>query len=158
MANEDVKIYDWDDEITDDGYTSEETVTLPAGNYPFEVIKTEKAWYETKGGSIPSCNMAKVYLRVDGGELGRAIVVENLYLTSKMEWKAANFFRSVGMKKHGEPIKWSQIDHCAGEHGRCAVLVDSYQANGQTRQINRVDKFFDPEDAAPKKAFKKGSF
>ena len=45
--NTENKAMDWDDEITDDGeYSGEESVILPDGNYPFEVIKTEQVWYD----------------------------------------------------------------------------------------------------------------
>ena len=85
MANDEVRVIDWDDEIQDDGqYSGEESVVLPEGNYPFEVIKTEQAWYDGST-KIPACNMAKVYLRVDGGELGKALCVENIYLLEKRE-------------------------------------------------------------------------
>lgn len=158
MADTEMRVYDWDDEITTDGYASEESVVLPKGNYPFEVIKTEKFFYDGKG-SLPACNAVKVYLRVDGGDLGKALCVENLYLCEKMEWKAASFFRSIGLKKHGEPIKWRLIDHADGERGRCSIYVDTYTSNGQERQNNKIDRFFDPsEPAAPKKTFTKGSF
>ena len=80
--NEEVKVLDWDDQITNDGeYSGEESVVLPEGNYPFEVIKTEQAWFDGSA-KIPACNMAKVFLRVDGGELGKALCVENTCLKS----------------------------------------------------------------------------
>ena len=152
------KIIGWDDEIVNDGeYSGEETVLLPAGNYPFEVIKTEQAWYDG-GDKIPACNMAKIFLRVDGGELGKALCVENIYLLEKLEWKAAAFLRSIGLKKHGEPIAWRQLTHCDGETGRCKVYVDEYKVNGEVRKSNNIRSFFDKEEQAPKKAFKKGAF
>ena len=152
------KVIGWDDEIVNDGeYSGEETVLLPAGNYPFEVIKTEQAWYDG-GDKIPACNMAKIFLRVDGGELGKALCVENIYLLEKLEWKAAAFLRSIGLKKHGEPIAWRQLTHCDGETGRCKVYVDEYKVNGEVRKSNKIKSFFDKEEQAPKKAFKKGAF
>ena len=60
MAKNEERVIDWDDQITDDGeYSGEESVVLPEGNYPFEVIKVEKAWYDGSS-KIPACNMAKV--------------------------------------------------------------------------------------------------
>jgi hypothetical protein len=133
-------------------------VLLPAGNYPFEVVKTEKAWYDG-GDKIPACNMAKIFLRVDGGELGKALCVENIYLLEKLEWKAAAFLRSIGLKKHGEPIAWRQLTHCDGETGRCKIYVDEYTGkDGEKKQSNKIRNFFDKEEQAPKKAFKKGAF
>ena len=158
MAKTEETVIGWDDEIVNDGeYSGEETVLLPAGNYPFEVIKTEQAWYDG-GDKIPACNMAKIFLRVDGGELGKALCVENIYLLEKLEWKAAAFLRSIGLKKHGEPIAWRQLTHCDGETGRCKVYVDEYKVNGEVRKSNNIRSFFDKEEQAPKKAFKKGAF
>ena len=33
---EEIKVYDWDDMITDDGQETYESVVLPEGKYPFE--------------------------------------------------------------------------------------------------------------------------
>ncbi len=157
MADE--RIIDWDDQITNDGeYSGEESTILPEGNYPFEVIKTEQSWYNGSA-KIPACNMAKVFLRVDGGSLGKALCVENIYLIERLEWKAAAFLRSIGLKKHGEPTKWRQLVHCDGETGRCRVYVEEYTGkDGTTKQTNRVKNFFDKEEAVAKKAFTKGAF
>ena len=63
------------------------------------------------------------------------------------------------LKKHGEDISWRKLLHCDGETGRCQIYVDEYEGrDGQTRQSNKVKKFFDKEEQAPKKAFKKGDF
>ena len=157
--NNEVKVLDWDDEITSDGeYSGEESVVLPEGNYDFEVIKTEQAWYDGSS-KIPACNMAKIFLRIDGGDLGKALCVENIYLLDKMEWKAAAFLRSVGMKKHGESIVWRKLVHCDGETGRCRIYVDEYTGkDGEKRQSNKIKNFFDKEEQKPKKEFKKGAF
>ena len=155
---EEMKVYDWDDEITNDGNEEFETVTLPEGVYPFEVIKVEKAWHE-KSDKLPECNMAKVFLRIDGGEMGTGLCVENLYLCEKTEWRAASFLRSIGLKKHGEPTVWRNLTHCDGEKGRCKVVVNKYKdKDNNERSNNKVDKFYDKEEAAPKKAFTKGAF
>ena len=159
MADTEIKIIDWDDEITTDGdYSGEETVVLPEGNYPFEVIKTDKQIYPGSP-KMQSCNMAKIYLRVDGGDLGKALCVENIYLLPKMEWKAAAFLRSIGLKKHGEPIKWRQLAQCDGETGRCHIYVEEYTGkDGTVRQGNKVKNFFDKEEQTAKKAYSKGAF
>ena len=162
MADTENRVIDWDDEITDDGeYSGEENVILPEGNYPFEVIKTEQAWFDGSA-RIPACNMAKVFLRIDGGDLGKALCVEQIFLLEKMEWKASAFLRSIGLKKHGEPTPWRKLLHCDGEKGRCKVYVDDYERNGEKKQSNKVKSFYDKdesrEEQAPKKAFKKGAF
>ena len=161
MANEEMKVFDWDDvsSITEEEERGgAETTVLPEGKYPFEVIKVEKAFYEG-GSKIPACNMAKVYLRIDGGELGTGLVVENIYLVDKYQWKAAAFLRAMGLKKHGEDIEWRKLVQCDGERGRCEIYVDEYEGrDGQTKKGNKLKKFFDKEEEAPKKAFKKGAF
>ena len=152
MGNAEEKVLGWDDEIRNDGeYSGEENVILPEGNYDFEVIKTEKAWFDGSA-KIPACNMAKVYLRIDGGELGKALCVENIYLLERLEWKAAAFLRAIGLKKHGEPIAWRQLTQCDGEKGRCKIYVDDYKKDGETRQSNKVRNFYDKEEQPPKKA------
>ena len=157
MAANDMKVFDWDDEITNDGGESLESVILPEGNYPFEVIKMEKAWYDGSD-KVPPCNQAKLFLRVDGGELGTALCVENIYLVEKFEWKAAAFLRSIGLKKHGEPVCWSKLQHCDGETGRCQVYVDEFTGRNGPMKSNKIRKFYDKDEQTAKKAFKKGEF
>jgi len=159
MANTEEKVLGWDDQIQNDGeYSGEENVVLPEGNYDFEVIKTEQAWFDGSS-KIPACNMAKVFLRIDGGELGKALCVENIYLLERLEWKASAFLRSLGLKKHGEPIAWRQLVHCDGERGRCRIYVDEYKGrDGDVKKSNKVKSFFDKEEQAPKKSFTKGAF
>jgi hypothetical protein len=154
---EEIKVYDWDDMITDDGQETYESVVLPEGKYPFEVIKMEKGFYEGSA-KMPACNMAKMFLRIDGGELGTSLCVETLFLVEKSQWKAANFLRSIGLKKHGEPVQWRTLEHCDGESGRCEVYVDSYEKNGKQYTNNKIRRFFDKEEQQPKKAFTKGAF
>lgn len=159
MANTEQKVIDWDDEIQNDGeFTNEETVILPEGSYDFRVVKSEKAWYDGSS-KIPACNMAKIYLEIDGGKLGRGFCVEQIFLLDKLEWKAAAFLRSIGLKKHDEPVQWRKLVQCDGESGRCKIYVDEYEGrDGQTHQSNKVKNFFDKEEQAPKKAFTKGAF
>ena len=161
MADNEMKTFDWDDvsAITEEEEKGgAESALLPDGKYPFEVIKVEKAFYDGSA-KIPACNMAKVFLRIDGGELGTGLVVENIYLVDKFQWKAAAFLRSIGLKKHGEEIQWRKLVQCDGERGRCEIYVDEYdRRDGGKGQNNKLRRFFDKEEEAPKKAFKKGSF
>ena len=151
----DTNILGWDDTIENDGG---EYIVLPEGDYPFTVTSFERGSFPG-GAKIPACNMAKVFLRVDGGELGKALCVENIYLLERLEWKAAAFLRAIGLKKHGEPIAWRQLVHCDGETGRCRVYVDEFtDKNGQTKQSNKIRSFYDKEEQAPKKEFKRGAF
>lgn len=148
MSENEVKTYDWDDEISNDGEGNyEETTVLPDGNYDFEVVKTEKAFYEPKpGSSLPACNMCKVYLRILS-DLGTSLVVENLYLCERTDWKISAFLRSIGLKKHGEAASVAQLLHCDGEKGRCQIKVDTFTGkNGQEMQNNKLVRFFDKDE------------
>lgn len=158
---ENLKTYDWDD-VTDlsedqDRGAAESTV-LPDGKYPFEVIKVEKAWYDG-GKKIPPCNMAKVFLRIDGGELGTGLVVENIYLVEGFEWKAGTFLKAIGIRSHGDKLEFKKLLHCDGEKGRCEIYVDEYEGrDGKIHKSNKLKTFFDKEEEAPKKAFTRGAF
>ena len=103
--------------------------------------------------------MAKVFLRIDGGELGTGLVVENIYLAEGFVWKAGAFLRSIGIRQHGDKLEFSKLLHCDGERGRCEIYTDEYEGrDGKTHQGNKLKQFFDKENEAPKKAFKKGAF
>lgn len=165
MSESEIKVFDWDAEISNDGEGSyEENVILPDGNYDFEVIKTEKAFYEPRpNSSLPACNMCKVFLRVKGGDLGNSLVVENLYLCERTEWKISAFLRSIGLKKHGETTNVGQLLHCDGETGRCQIRVDTYTGkDNQEKRSNKLVRFFDKEGTAEakpaSKKWAKGSF
>lgn len=161
MSDYDQKVFDWDDETEVEEREQVETVVLPEGNYDFTVIKTEKGFYQPRAGSkIPPCNKVDVFLRLDGGELGTGLAVETLFLCERQAWKAASFFRSIGMRQHDEPVKWRWIDHCDGEKGRARITVNTYTGqDGQERRNNKIDRFYDPdpEDRAPAKPAKKWS-
>jgi len=158
---ENLKTYDWDD-VTDLSEDQErggaETTVLPDGKYPFEVIKVEKAWYDGSA-KLPPCNMAKVFLRIDGGELGTGLVVENMFLVEGFEWKIGNFLRAIGVRKHNDKLVFSKLLHCDGEKGRCEIYADEYIGrDGQTHKSNKLKRFFDKEEETTKKAFTKGAF
>lgn len=131
------KVLDWDDEIENDG---QEYILLPEGDYNFRVTGFKRGTF--KGGAkIPQCKQAELTLEVVA-EDGTAICYENLILYSSMEWKLAAFFRSIGQKKHGEKVKmdWSKVN---GAEGRAHFKPRSYEKDGETKQVNAVDKYID---------------
>ena len=133
--------YGWEDMITDEG---SEWIPLPEGDYDFTVKKVERARYQGSD-KMPPCNMAKVTVNVTG-EAGSAEITENLFLCNKLEWKLSQFFLSIGLKKHGEPLKMNW-PAAIGRTGRCRVYIDSYvKKNGSQGQSNKIDKFLPPED------------
>ena len=142
---EDFREYGWDDEIqNEDAFT-----LLPAGDYEFEIVKYERARHEGSD-KIPPCNKAVVTFRV-----GETTLTENFLLCSTLEWKLSQLFLSVGLKKHGEPLRmnWQALP---GKRGVCKVIVHKYMKDGAEREINRIDKLY-AYDEQPQNAVKLGS-
>lgn len=133
----------WDDEISQES----EFVLLPDGDYDFEVINFERS--RSKGSdSIPPSNMAVLDIKITDGK-STVSVKDYLVLHTKMEWKLSQFFRSIGMKKQGETVRmnWSAVP---GAKGRCKVIVDKYTNDkGQTRESNKIAKYYDYTAPAP---------
>lgn len=129
--------FGWDDEIV-----NEESFTLlPAGDYEFEVVKYDRARHEGSA-KVPPCNKAIVTFRLCDPVSGQtAELTENFLLCSTLEWKLSQFFLSVGLKKHGEPLRmnWAAA---AGRRGFCKVIVNKYMKDGVERENNRIDKFY----------------
>lgn len=134
-------VLDWNARIEDDG--NGEFTLLPPGEYPFRVTGLE---YQRSNAS--NAPMAKVTLEVEyDGELVN--VFDYLVLTKKAEWKLCSFFRSVGMKKHGEPfvMNWSRV---VGAMGRAKLYVEKYtKKDGTDGESNKVKHYIDPPGAAP---------
>lgn len=127
----------WEDEISDETGDFE---PLPEGDYAFTVGKIERA--RSKGeGKLPPCNMAKVTLAVHGTDRDRDITV-NLVLHSSLEWKLSQFFLSIGLKKHGEPLRmnWTAA---MGKEGKCHVSVRTYKRkDGGEGKSNDITNFY----------------
>lgn len=136
------RVLDWDDEIESDG---PEFITLPAGEYPFEVTDFSRERYEG-GDKLPACNKAVIEIRIDGGAAGSATIRENLFLHSKCEGILCAFFTSIGQRQHGEKLKmnWGTV---IGSKGRAKVGVREYTKDGDQRSINQVKQWLDPEKA-----------
>lgn len=129
----------WDDVIESDG---QEYVVLPEGDYNFTVTNVERGYFNGSP-KVPACNQAILTLNVDGGEHGHVTVRANLLLYRSLEWKLAQFFRSIGQKKHGEKLvmNWPAVN---GAHGRCHIKPRSYTGNdGMPRQANEIERYLD---------------
>ena len=136
---EEVKVYDWDDEISDDGNGS--FVTLDEGNYDFEVTKFERGHYTPSANSkTPACNQANITIKISTKD-GDAYIVDKFPLASTMEWKASAFFRSIGLKKHGEPLKmrWTDTIGCKGR-----AYITKTKGEKQDVYFNNVKNYLDP--------------
>lgn len=150
----------WNDPIENDG--SDFTV-LQAGEYNFKVTKFErKRW--AGSAKLPACPQAELYLELfdDDGRTVKQEQTRSLFLHTKCEGFLAEFFRSIGARKHGEKMvmDWSKV---TGATGRCEIAIkkiDSKKNPGTQVEVNEVKKFLDPptpEDKAEAK-FEPGNF
>ena len=134
----------WDDEISNES----QFTLLPEGIYDFTVSKFEKGWYDGSE-KIEPCPKAILELTVDSAQ-GRTTVKEELKLSTVVEWKLCEFFRSIGQKKHGQQFKmdWSKV---LGAKGKVKLKVHEYTGNdGERKKTNRVDCFVDSPGASTK--------
>ena len=139
-------IENWTWEIKDDG---SEFKPMKPGIYPAIISRFEQA--EHLGSpKIPPCPKAILTLAVDSGE-GTVDVKTTLLVHRKMEWKLSEFFRSIGRKRHGEPLQmdWSNL---VGQKLLVKIAPRTYPgSDGETRVTNNVERFLDYNpDAFPK--------
>ena len=155
MSFDEGRPMDWNSMIENDG---EEYTLLDEGDYNFEVTKFERD-RSSGSGKLPSCPMAVITFRVTDSASGLSTTItDNLVLHSSLEWKLSSFFRSIGQKKHGEPLRpnWQNL---VGSKGRCHVYIDKYtNRDGEEKQRNKRSKYLDsevfaPVESAPPKSF-----
>ena len=138
---QDPRIMDWNDSIQDDG---QEFVILPEGEYFFTVSGFERGHFPGSA-KIPPCNKATLTLDIEN-DMGAATARTDLILYRTLEWRIASFFRSIGMKKHGEKVvmDWNRV---IGARGKALIKPRSYTGkNGDERQVNNVESFIDCGD------------
>lgn len=130
------------EEIGYEGTIEEESggfTLLPDGDYDFTVSKITRTRYEGSD-KMPACNSVSVELTVWGPQ-DKAVITERFFLVKKFEWKLSQFFLSIGVKKHGEPLnmRWN----IEGYHGKCKVYIDKYKKqDGSEGQSNKIKKFY----------------
>jgi hypothetical protein len=134
----DTNIMGWDDVIEDDGNGF---ILLEEGDYDFTVTGFERGRHNGSA-KIPACNKAIITLSIDSPQ-GVAEIKENLILYKTMEWKISAFFRSLGLKKHGERLTMDW-DHVLGAAGRAHIVQREYIGNdGTNKKANNVGYFID---------------
>lgn len=135
--------YDWEDEINnEDAFT-----LIPEGDYTFTVEKFERGTFDGSD-KLPPCKKAIVTFKVHGADTD-ITVTENFLLVSSLEWKLSSLFLSVGMKKHGEPLRmnWTQLP---GRTGRCRIYIDKYtKKDGTSGESNKIRKFYAYDEDTP---------
>ena len=131
----------WDATIEEDGKAN---VTLPEGDYDFDVSGFERGRFNGSA-KLGACPKAILTLSIMT-EKGTATAKTDILLSKALEWKISSFFRSIGLKKHGQPLvmDWSKVP---GAKGRCHIKPGEYTNKyGQTRTYNDVVYFIDREE------------
>lgn len=137
-TNVDPGVLGWDSTIEDDG---QGFVLLEEGDYDFTVTGFERGQHDGSA-KIPSCPKALLTLSIETPS-GVAEVKDQLILYKTMEWKLSSFFRSIGLKKHGERLvpKWDQV---LGASGRAHISKREYVGNdGTMKKANNVAYYMD---------------
>jgi hypothetical protein len=145
--------FGWDDQIENDG---PEYVTLPEGDYDFEVINFERGRHNGSE-KLPPCNKATVHIKVVGAE-GTTIIKHNLFLHSITEGMLCAFFTAIGQRKKGEKVtmNWNAV---TGSIGRCKVGIKKFTGDdGNEKTFNEIKKFYEPVEGAQTKKFEAGRF
>lgn len=127
----------WDDVISNES----QFVLLPDGIYDFTVTKFEKGWYDGSE-KIEPCPKAVLELTIEAPE-GKTTVKEELKLSTVVEWKLCEFFRSIGQKQHGQQFRmdWNKV---LGAKGKVKIKVHEYTGNdGSQKKTNKVVSFID---------------
>lgn len=144
----------WDDVITEE----RSFILLPEGEYNFTVKDFRRDRYTPKNetAKLPPCNKAVLTIEIDGGSKGKITLEHNLFLHQSVEGLLSAFFLSIGLKKHGEPLRmeWNKVVGCKG---RCKVGIREWksQNTGETMQSNEIKRFLEP---APVQTPPRGTF
>lgn len=145
----------WNDTIEND---SPEYVTLPEGEYEFEVIDFERGRHSPKpDGKLPACNKAVLQLKIEAPE-GIAIIQEQLFLHSSMEGKLCSFFTCIGQRAKGErkTMNWNAVK---GARGRCKIFIDTWTNDkGQEYTSNKVKRYLEPAEQPAPTQYQAGRF
>lgn len=136
--------FDWDEaEVSDEGGF----VLLPEGVYAFGVERLERERFEGSA-KMAACPRAHLTLSVIGADGTAGTVHERLMLNTKVAWRVARFFESLGFQKNHEtgkvPTAWNQVE---GMGGYLKLKVREYtKQDGSKGQSNEVDEFLRPGD------------
>ena len=142
----------WDEPIENDGM---EFVTLPEGDYDFEVVEYERGRH-AGSDKLPPCNKAIVHIKVKGAE-GQVIIKHQLFLHTITEGMICAFFTGIGQRKRGEKfvMNWPKVP---GSKGRAKVGIYRWKNDkGEELTKNEIKKFYDPAEG-PAKGFEAGRF
>lgn len=135
--------FSWDDTIQNDS-TFE---VLPEGDYNFTVKNFERGRHNGSD-KLPACNKAVLKIEVSDGTKSTTLD-HNLFLHSKTEGMLCAFFNAIGQRQHGQAMRmdWNKV---IGSKGRCKLGIRKWKGNnGQEMESNQINRFYEPDAAAP---------
>lgn len=135
---------DWNGAIEKDGA---DFITLPEGDYDFEVTEFERARHPGSE-KLPPCNKAVIHIKIEAPE-GTTVIKHNLFLHSITEGMLCAFFTAIGQRKKGEraTMNWNTV---VGTKGRCKVGIKKWVTdNDKEITMNEIKKFYDPDKTIP---------
>lgn len=138
MSENNAKSMGWDSGIS---AKAGEYQVPPIGEYTFYVANFERS-FSKAGNPMAVLTLA---LNVDGKAYERR---DYLVLSEAMEWKLAQFFECIGLKKKGEALAKMPWDKVPGAQGICKLIHEDY--NGQTQA--RIGAYITPSGQASEAA------
>lgn len=131
----------WDAEISNDEVASK---LLTPGKCSYRILKFERKRF---AGSAKISPCPQVDLEVELTDVNRVTTTSKsmLLLHTDMEWKLSQFFRSIGLKKHGQPLRmdWNKVP---GATGFCIVATRKYtNKEGEEKEGNEIKEWLDHE-------------
>lgn len=116
-----------------------EFALLPAGRYPFTIVKVDM------GANKSGIPMVTLTIRVDGNEYGITTIRDYITLTSKSGWKIVEFFKAldapVNPATNGIIMSWDP-NGLVGSGSVVELLVEDYTNKaGESKQSNKVSHY-----------------
>lgn len=142
-------VYSWDSGPVDVAPEQESGggsyTLLPAGEYSFRVKEFSRGRYEpSSAAKTPPCPQASIVIEVDGGPLGTTALKDFFPLHSNFTWKHAKFFKSIGMRKSGEPIDFGWWRRVLSARGRVKLKQREGTGKYEGKSFNEVDDYLEP--------------
>jgi hypothetical protein len=136
----------WDVERIEDPNEGGSFALLPDGDYPFIIVKFERGRFDGSD-KMCACPKAIITCEINSGEFGTTELKHNLYLNRKTEGLLCQFFTSVSLRKHGEPLvlAWNRV---VGLTGMCQLGQREYK----DKKYNEIRRFLDPPDSGTPQA------
>lgn len=127
--------------------SSPRIMLVDPGTYQFTVLSTRQDRFNGSAKMEP-CPMQRIDIRLEGA--GGMVLHESILLHTKLAWKIAEFFVSLGLVKKGDDFvpDWDVV---VGMSGMAEIGVNTFLGrDGQQHTTNRVVRYIAAEtETAP---------